>query len=86
MCDGVNAETRELSLLASTAEDALTEPTVAHDGATHARGAETQLPILVSRDLMCEPCAGPVPSEEWVSRPMILSYGSGHLGLACSIP
>lgn len=41
MCGGVNAERRELSLLASTAEDALTEPTVTHDGAAHTRGAET---------------------------------------------
>jgi hypothetical protein len=86
MCGGVNAERRELSLLASTVEDALTEPTVAHDGVAHVRDAETQPPGSVSRDLMCGSCARPVPSEEWVSRPMILSYGSGHLGLARSIP
>lgn len=46
-CDGVNVND----------PCTLPEPTVAHDGVTHARGTEAQTPALASRGAPCGPCA-----------------------------
>jgi hypothetical protein len=45
----------ELSPPVGARVGALPEPAVIHDGAAHARGAETQLPTSVTHYLLCEP-------------------------------
>jgi hypothetical protein len=74
-CGGVNVERCELTPSTNAAEDALPEPTTAHDGATQPRGPEAQPSASVSCGLLCGPC-----ERHYDTNACLSNARSGHSG------